>query len=142
MRQRKVTQNSHLFVLPTPVPSEIISFICRYDVFSNPSSLIKALHPAQLSSQLWASLRAQTPTSTGLPFSTGHNGAEQGNGMSWLVPIENSLSSLAMPSLHCVLTRMEQRSFFSSYLTGNSYLQHFLPDIFITAPRHSLQALT
>lgn len=62
--------------------------------------------------------------------------------MSWLVPIENSLSSLVMPSLHCVLTEMEQRSFFSSYLTGNSYLQHFLTDIFITAPGRSLQALT
>lgn len=82
-------------------------------------------------------------TALGIPWGTDTTGTpEQGNGMSWLVPIENSLSSLAMPSLHCVLTGMEQRSFFSSYLTGNSYLQHFLSDIFITAPRHSLQPLT
>lgn len=140
MRQRKVTWNSHLFVPSTPVPSEIISSTCRQAVFGKPSSVIKALQPAQVSSQLWASLGAQTHTST--PFSTDRDGAEQGNGMSWLVPIENSLSSLAMPSPHCVLTGMEQRSFFSSHSTGNSYLQHFLPDIFLTAPGHSLQALT
>lgn len=140
VRLRKVTWNSHLFVPFTPVPSEIISSICRYHVIwqSQQSDQSSSPSPAELTAMgiPWGTdTHKHSPSLLHRPWQGRAGKCCELAGAYWkqLWPC---------PPLHCVLTRMEQRSFFSSYLTGNSYLQHFLPDIFITPPRHSLQALT